>query len=66
MNLNSILAYLQAVTEVVAAFPSPAAVPAGMALAIEKILQAAIKAHAASSGKTVEQIIADLHHIDPV
>lgn len=65
MKLDSILAHLQAITEVLAAFPSPAQVPAGLAVAIEKIVQAALRAHAASTGKTVEQVISELHHIDP-
>lgn len=66
MNLETVLIYLEAVTEVAAVVPSPAAPFAPLALQIEKILQAAVHAKAATTGKTVEEVIAQLHQITPV
>lgn len=64
-TLQSILGYLQIATEIMAVVPSPAMPFAGIALQFEAIVQAALKAHAASTGKTVEEIIAQLHQITP-
>jgi len=66
MTFQSILAFLQAATAIMGAVPSPAQPFAAIALMLEKIVQAAIQAHAASTGKTVDEIIAQLHKIDPV
>lgn len=66
MNLSSILTYLEAVTSVIALVPSPAQPFAALALQLQKITAAAIKAEAASKGKTVEEIIAGLHHLEPL
>lgn len=66
MNLASILTYLEATTEVMQAIPGPTQVPAALALTLEKIFGAALTAHAASKGKTVEEIIAGLHQITPI
>lgn len=66
MNLSAILVYLQAITEVAALVPSPAQPFAALALQLNKITQAAIKAQAASEGKTVEEVIAGLHRLEPI
>lgn len=65
-RLDTFLAYLEGVTAVIAAVPSPASVPAALALQIEKIFRASLQAHAASSGQTVEEVIAKLHKIEPI
>jgi hypothetical protein len=66
MSLSGILTYLEAVSGVVAMVPSPAQPFAALALQLEKITHAAIKAQAASKGQTVEEVIAGLHHLEPI
>ncbi len=66
MIFDTILTYLEAATAVMAAVPSPVTPFAALALTLEKITHAAIRAQAASKGQTVEEVIAQLHHIDPV
>ncbi len=67
MNLDSILSYLEGITKVASTVPVPqVGIIAGIALEIEQIVHAAIKAHAASTGKTVDEIVAGLQHVKPV
>jgi hypothetical protein len=64
MNIfDKILLMLETATTVMSTVPSPVAPFAGIALQLEKIVGAAIAAHAASTGKTVEEVIAGLHDI---
>ncbi len=66
MTTASILAWLQGLTAAVAVVPSPATPYAALALQLEQIVAASIAALAASKGQTVEQVIAQLHQIQPV
>jgi len=67
MNLDSILSYLEGITKVASSVPVPqVGVIASVALEVEQILHAAIRAHAASTGKTVDEIVAGLKHVDTV
>jgi hypothetical protein len=66
MSLSDVFIYLEAVTEVVSRVPSPIQPFATLGLQIEKIVGAAIRAQAASQGKTVEEVIAGLHEIKRV
>jgi hypothetical protein len=67
MSLEGILAYLEGITKVASTVPIPqVAIISGIALEIEQIVGAAIRAHAASSGKTVDEIVAGLKHVQPV
>lgn len=66
MNPQQVLAWLQGITVAVALVPSPATPYAALALELEKIVGSAIAALAASKGQTVEQVIAQLHQIQPV
>ena len=63
---DKILLGLEIATEVMAVVPSPAMPFAAIALKLEQIIGASIKAKAAASGQTVEQVIAQLHQIAPV
>ena len=66
MNTQTVLAYLEGITAAVAIVPSPATPFAALALELEKIVGSSIAALAASKGQTVEQVIAQLHQIQPV
>ncbi len=66
MNTQAILAYLQGLTAAIALVPSPATPYALLALELEKIVGSAIAALAASKGQSVEEVIAQLHQIQPV
>ena len=66
MNASQVLTWLETVTSVVAMVPSPVTPFAALALELEKITHAAISAQAASKGMTVEQILSQLHKIDPI
>ena len=66
MNTQTVLAYLEGITAAVAVVPSPATPFAALALELEKIVGSSIAALAASKGQTVEQVIAQLHQIQPV
>ena len=66
MNTQTVLAYLEGITAAVAIVPSPATPFAALALELEKIVGSSIAALAASKGQTVEQVITQLHQIQPV
>ena len=66
MNTQTVLAYLEGITAAVAVVPSPATPFAALALELEKIVGSSIAALAASKGQTVDQVIAQLHQIQPV
>lgn len=67
LSLDNILSYLEGITKVASAVPVPqVGVIASVALEVEQILHAAVRAHAASSGKTIEEIISGLKHVEPV
>lgn len=65
-TFESILSVLQATAQVMTMVPNPGSAFAGIAVIIGKIVQASIQAHAASTGQTVEEVIAKLRHIEPV
>lgn len=56
-KLAGMEADLELITSVVATVPNPAAPFAAIALGIEKIFGAALKAHSLTSGKTVQEIV---------
>ena len=66
MTSADILQWLQVVTEIVAGLPTPLQPEASLALQIEKIAFGALKVHASATGQTVDQIIAQLHKIEPI
>ena len=66
MNSQTVLAWLEGVTAAVAVVPSPATPFAALALELEKILGSSLRALAAAKGQTVEEVIAQLHQIQPV
>ena len=66
MSSTEILAWIEGVTAAVAVVPSPATPFAALALELEKIVGSSIAALAASKGQTVDQVIAQLHQIQPV
>lgn len=63
---SKILLALEVATEIMAVVPSPVLPFAGVALSLEQIVGAAISAQAASRGQTVQEVIAQLHQIQPV
>ncbi len=66
MNSQTVLAWIEGVTAAIAVVPSPATPFAALALELEKIVGSAIGALAASKGQTVQEVIAQLHQIQPV
>lgn len=64
--LSKIILALEVATEVMSVVPSPAQPFAPIALQLEQLVGAAIAAHAASQGKTVDAVIAELHQIPAV
>ena len=63
---DKIILALEVATEVMASVPSPVSAFAGIALKLEQLSQAALAAHAASKGMTVDQVIAQLKQEPPV
>lgn len=66
MSSAEILAWIEGVTAAISVVPSPAAPFALVAVELEKIVGSSIAALAASKGQTVDQVIAQLHQIEPV
>lgn len=57
---------LEIATQIIAMVPSPIQPFAGIALELEQVVNAAIAGLAASKGKTVAEIVAQLHEITPI
>ena len=60
---EKIILALEVATEVMSVVPSPAMPFAPIALQLEKLVGASIAAHAAAQGKTVAEVISQLHQI---
>lgn len=66
MNAVTILNWIDMATAMIASLPSPIQGPAALALGIEKIALASVKAHMETSGETIEQVMAKIKHETPV